>query len=616
MTPRFSAARCRAAPAALATYGSGYLAGGTSGGGIGDQFLLARYDGDGDLDPAFGDGGVAEGPAGQLAALAVAPLGAILTAGPDADGAAQLVRYDPQGEVALTKPIDVPGATDERVGALAATADGGALVAGTALVGTDRRVFLARLTAQGVLDPAFGTGGATLVDVGDLETGVRALAVQPDGKLLVAGTTDEQGAGGGFVARFTDAGAPDAGFSTDGIARLGVPSAVASALALQPDGKVLVAGAADLAAPDTDGLVARFRPGGVRDPGFGSDGVARRSLGTEDELTGVGVTSGGRIVAGGFTPSALVLERLTGGDAADPALTMSADGLGDLITFTITVPNHGPDPVQGVQVSVRPPGARHRRGRALHARGRVPGHGLLGRHDPRRRDRPREAARARRAGGDARGVGDRHERDLRPRPGEQRRERDRLDDAPVRARPHEAGARPPDPAEAGARGAPPRLPAQVLRERGRVGLARRPLARQDVRAYPRAGLAEDDEHAPAPPHAGGEEGREARAEEEAPAAVEAARDRPGARRLGQHADQDAAQDPAAVSAPGAGAPGAADRRLLRRRHDAGVVRPPRRCRSARRPAAARSPAWRAAGRTGRAAGRSLVSWLRRPSRGR
>jgi hypothetical protein len=161
------------------------------------------------------------------------------------------------------------------------------------------------------------------------------------------------------VVRFTAAGAPDAGFSTDGIARLGVPSAVADALALQPDGKIVAAGAADLASPDADGIVARFRPGGLRDPGFGSDGVARRSLGAQadDERTGVAVTAAGRILAGGFTPSELVLERLTGGDAADPAVTMSAEGVGDLITFTITVPNHGPDPVQGVQVAVRPPGA-------------------------------------------------------------------------------------------------------------------------------------------------------------------------------------------------------------------------------------------------------------------
>ena len=107
--------------------------------------------------------------------------------------------------------------------------------------------------------------------------------------------------------------------------------------------------------------MARFRPGGVRDPGFGVDGVVRRSLGPAgaDGLTGVGIAAGGGIVAGGLASGpdpAIVLAGLTGGDSSDPALAMTAGSLGDLVSFTITATNPGADPAQDVNVTVAPPG--------------------------------------------------------------------------------------------------------------------------------------------------------------------------------------------------------------------------------------------------------------------
>src|SRR5918994_455720 len=128
--------------------------------------------------------------------------------------------------------------------------------------------------------------------------------------------------------------------------------AVAEDLALQPDGKVVAVGSAG-----DDSIVARFRAGGARDPGFGSDGVVRRSLGATDGLTGVGIAADGGIVAGGLAGSSVVLTKLVGGDSSDPALAMAADSLGDLVTFTVTATNPGADPARDVTVAVTPPGA-------------------------------------------------------------------------------------------------------------------------------------------------------------------------------------------------------------------------------------------------------------------
>jgi uncharacterized repeat protein (TIGR01451 family) len=128
---------------------------------------------------------------------------------------------------------------------------------------------------------------------------------------------------------------------------------VLDGLAVQADGKVVVAGTAG-----GDSLVARFRPGGARDPGFGSDGLVRIGLGAPgaaDGLSGVGVAADGGIVGGGLSGGAIALLRLTGGDTSDPALTMTADAVGDLVTFTVSATNRGVDPAAGVRVAVSPP---------------------------------------------------------------------------------------------------------------------------------------------------------------------------------------------------------------------------------------------------------------------
>lgn len=322
----------------------------------GRRFALLRYGSGGSLlgvtiDP-HGDG------EDELHGLAAAPDGRLVAAGRSGDLVA-VARYSATGvpDGSFPRVHDFAGVTGEEAGAVLVEPDGRIIVAGTARTAEERRVLVAALTPAGALDPAFGSGGAALLDVGDGEAAVRALARQPDGRLLVGGTTGVDGAGGGFVARLQPSGAPDTGFSTDGIARLNVAGGVVEAVAIAPDGKVLAAGAADSGLGSADGLVARFRPGGVRDPGFGTDGVARRSLPGRERLTGVGLTPDGRIVAGGLRDGAVVLTRLTGGDSSDPALSMSAEGIGDLITFTATALNRGADPARDVRVRIDPPGA-------------------------------------------------------------------------------------------------------------------------------------------------------------------------------------------------------------------------------------------------------------------
>jgi uncharacterized delta-60 repeat protein len=294
------------------------------------HLALVRYNAAGQLVQAP-DAGI-----GETRALAVAGDGRIVAAGRSGETIA-IVRYAADGTSPERSTLDLPGVGSEEASGLVVEPSGRIVLAGTASFDGKRQFMVVPL------DLSFGP---VLLDVGGSAT-VNSLERQPDGKLLVGGT----GGGSGVVARFLPSGVPDAGWGANGIAR--VPGAVVEDVALQPDGKVVAVGSVDGA----DSIVARFRPGGALDPGFGTDGVLRRSLGSagRDELTGVGIAADGGIVAGGLAPGAAVLTRLVGGDSSDPALAMTAESLGDFVSFTLTATNPGADAARDVSVSVAPP---------------------------------------------------------------------------------------------------------------------------------------------------------------------------------------------------------------------------------------------------------------------
>jgi uncharacterized delta-60 repeat protein len=119
----------------------------------------------------------------------------------------------------------------------------------------------------GDLDPSFGSGGV----VTGSESSISALAVQPDGKSVTAGT----GRGGLLLARYLPDGAPDPSFGEGGSVVTKVPDSSfisVAAVALQPDGKIVVAGYAFLP-EDSVFLLARFNANGSLDGSFGTDGM-------------------------------------------------------------------------------------------------------------------------------------------------------------------------------------------------------------------------------------------------------------------------------------------------------------------------------------------------------
>jgi uncharacterized delta-60 repeat protein len=234
------------------------------------NFALVRYLPNGKLDPSFGDRGVVitdfGGPNDFARALAIQLDGKIVVAGRGDATSGQLAfavaRYRPNGRPDTSFGNDglvttFVGTQYEATG-LVLQADGRIVAVGQAF-GAGSDIALVRYLANGALDSTFGGDGKALVDLGGADL-AQAVAVQEDGKLVVAGFGD-QFAQSVLVARFDGDGLLDTTFSGDGYVLTGIGSggfSRAYALAIQPNGRILLAGQARNTEGVSDFALARY----------------------------------------------------------------------------------------------------------------------------------------------------------------------------------------------------------------------------------------------------------------------------------------------------------------------------------------------------------------------
>ncbi|MFP5318325.1 MAG: hypothetical protein ACLGI2_08520 [Acidimicrobiia bacterium] len=172
--------------------------------------------------------------------------------------------------------------------AVAVQPDGSVVVAGEAGSGMEwpsSDLFVRRYTAAGALDGGFGAGGTALVDSGDADGG-RAVALQADGKIIVAGTYRR----GPAVVRLDPDGRLDTTFQ-GGVVVLDGPDA-ASAVIVDPNGRIVAA---------TADRVTRLTPDGALDATFGHGGSA--ALAGIGGPTSIALDGEGRIVAARCWPT-------------------------------------------------------------------------------------------------------------------------------------------------------------------------------------------------------------------------------------------------------------------------------------------------------------------------
>ncbi|WP_327141411.1 hypothetical protein [Nocardia sp. NBC_01327] len=352
VTTDLGSAADRAHAIAVQSDGKIVVAGSTQDPAQGDNFAVVRYSAEGVLDTTFGDGGKAVtdfgGKSDVVHAVAVQSDGKIVAVGTSTGATAgddfAVARYTSDGKLDASfgtggKVVTDLGTDADHANAVALQTDGAIVVAGSmhdAVQGDNFAVV--RYTADGKQDMAFGDGGKTVTDFDGQADVANAVAVQTDGRILAVGTSAGTTSGDDFaIARYTSDGKLDATFGAGGkvVSDLGTTADRANAVALQQDGKFVVAGSTHDPVQGDNFAVVRYASDGKLDSAFGDNGKTVTDFGGKADIAqAVVLQSGGRIVAVGTshgtqTGDNIALARYTADGKLDPSFgtggTVSTD---------------------------------------------------------------------------------------------------------------------------------------------------------------------------------------------------------------------------------------------------------------------------------------------------
>ncbi len=263
-------------------------------------FFAKRYSADGLPDSSFGNNGLAVVlGTGFGQAVAVQRDNKIIIAGYDADSFGPyyvtIARLNANGSI--DSSFGTNGFIRTNVGdnsyAIAIQPDGKILIAGK-----DRIYMLTlRYLPDGTPDASFGNNGAVETNLGGRANAGKAISVQPDSKILVAGDRGDAI----LLVRYNRDGSYDEAFGNGGKVVSGFtnPYYTVNDLLLQPDGKMVVGGSTSDAFDDVTTIIVRYQPDGSIDKGFGAEGFTVNKLANIASIKKIALQEDGKIIAAG-----------------------------------------------------------------------------------------------------------------------------------------------------------------------------------------------------------------------------------------------------------------------------------------------------------------------------
>jgi uncharacterized delta-60 repeat protein len=271
------------------------------------DFALVRYNSNGSLDTTFdGDGKLttAIGTSDDIGfSVALQPDGKIVVAGTSSFNFA-LVRYNADGSLDTTFDGDGKATTD--IGAndagvsIILQPDGKILVAGHSYSGSDNDFALVRYNADGSLDTTLDGDGKLTTAIGSSFDAGYSVALQPDGKILVAGHSYNGSNYDFALVRYNSNGSLDTTFDGDGRLTTAIGASTDSGLSvtLQPDGKILVAGYSSNGS-NNDFALVRYNGDGSLDTAFDGDGKLTTDVSEYESGRSIILQPDGKILVAG-----------------------------------------------------------------------------------------------------------------------------------------------------------------------------------------------------------------------------------------------------------------------------------------------------------------------------
>jgi uncharacterized delta-60 repeat protein len=282
----------------------------------------------GTLDTTFGGGGkvITESPAflpmSEARGVAVQSDGKIVVtgyAGSNNSADFLTVRYNADGSLdtgfgAAGRVITNLSSFDN-ANAVAIQPDGKIVIAGRTVVNSSFVFAVVRYNANGTLDTSFGTGGSVTTDF-NVYNEVNSIALQPDGKIIAFGEASQQQGnltGSFLMVRYNTNGSLDSTFGTGGKVgtAFGINGARGYDVALQPDGKIVGFGITRQSSPSFQGIfgVVRYNSNGTLDTSFNGTGRATILFENNEAQFGkIALQPDGKIVLASTVRSTLVNE--------------------------------------------------------------------------------------------------------------------------------------------------------------------------------------------------------------------------------------------------------------------------------------------------------------------
>ncbi len=289
---------------------------------------LVRYLTDGSLDPSFGIGGVVTSninfSGDNVTSAALQRDGKIVVAANFTNGInndIEVIRYNNDGSLDIGFGLNGVskysiGASDDEAYGIAVQSDGKIVIAASSRNFENYYdIAVSRLNSDGIIDSSFGVDGSTTVTVTrrigrmlDRDDHSAAIALQTDGKILIAGYSYKDF----VIIRFTNLGKLDLSFKGNGVLTTSVSPAKdeARGILVQPDGKIVVVGKAvgslgedmSLGSSAMDIAVVRINSNGTLDSTFGIGGHVTTPIGTNyDVAHSAALQPDGKLVVAGYS---------------------------------------------------------------------------------------------------------------------------------------------------------------------------------------------------------------------------------------------------------------------------------------------------------------------------